>query len=65
MENCIDKDIPINKNNVTRRLIIINGFRDTCKDYLEEADKAMSDLNKMASGKLLLYGIGLGKLYII
>ena len=65
MEDCIDKDIPINKNNVTRRLIVIDGFRDTCKDYLKEAGKAMSDLNNMASGKLLLCGIGLGKLYII
>ena len=50
---------------MTRRLTIINGFRDTCKDFLEEAHKAMSDLNNMASGKLLLCGIGLGKLYII
>ena len=63
MEDTIDKDIPINKNYVRRKLRLIIVYRNTCKDYLEKADKEMSDLNDMASSRLLLCGIGLGKLY--
>lgn len=65
MENSLNRGIPINDDNVTSRIKIINGFRDICKDNVEEANKAMSDLNSMVSAKLLLYGIGVGKLYII
>lgn len=64
MEDTIDKDIPINKNNVRRKLRVIIVSRDNCKDYLKKADNAMSDLNDMASSRLLLCGIGVGKLYI-
>ena len=60
MEDCIDKDEPINTNKVKRKLRVIISFRDTCKDFLEKADKAISDLNRMAAGRLLLC---LGKLY--
>lgn len=62
MEDCIDEDIPINENKVRRKLRIIISFRDTCKDYLGKADKVISDLNDMASGRLLLCGAGLGTL---
>ena len=64
MEDTIDKDIPINKNYVRRKLRVIIVSRDNCKDYLKKADNAMSDLNDMASSRLLLCGIGVGKLYI-
>lgn len=64
MEDTIDKDIPINKNNVRRKLRVIIVSRDNCKDYLKKAGNAMSDLNDMASSRLLLCGIGVGKLYI-
>lgn len=57
----MDKNIPINKNYVRRKLRLIIVYRNTCKDYLEKADKVMSDLNDMASSRLLLCGIG--KLY--
>ena len=60
----MDKDIPINKNYVRRKLRVIIVSRDNCKDYLKKADNAMSDLNDMASSRLLLCGIGVGKLYI-
>ena len=62
MEDCIDKEIPINERNVRSRLRMINRFRDTCKYYIEEADKVISDLENMASGRLLLCGVGVGKL---
>lgn len=63
MEDTIEKDIPINKNYVRRKLRVIIVSRDICKDYLKKADEAMSDLNDMASSRLLLCGIGVGKLY--
>ena len=62
MEDCIDNEIPINERNVRSRLRMIIRFRDTCKFYIEEADKAISDLESMASGRLLLCGVGVGKL---
>ena len=62
MEDCIDKEIPINERNVRSRLRMINRFRNTCKYYIEEADKVISDLENMVSGRLLLCGVGVGKL---
>ena len=62
MEDTIDEVKPIDKNKVKGKLQFINLHRNQCKDYLEKADKAMSDLTNMASSRLLLCGIGVGKL---
>lgn len=53
MEDCIAKDKPVTKK-VRRKLRVIICFRDTCKDFLKKADKAISDIYRMVVGILLL-----------
>lgn len=62
MEDAIDKDKPIDKNKEKGKLEFIILHRNQCKDYLEKADRAISDLTRMASSRLLLCGVGVGKL---
>ena len=62
MEDTIEKKIPIDQKYTRGKLEFIILYRDQCKDYLEKAHKAMSDLTNMASSRLLLCGIGVGKL---
>ena len=60
MEDTID--IPIDEKHVRGKLEFIILYRNHCKAYLKKADNAMSDLTNMASSRLLLCGIGVGKL---
>lgn len=62
MEDTIEKKIPIDQTYARGKLEFIILYRNHCKAHLEKADNVMSDLTNMASSRLLLSGIGVGKL---